>query len=394
MAIPESRSLYGSVLSRHGVSPRSTSILHFGPAHPAAHGVLRSILWLAGEWVTAYQITLGLLHRGTEALTELRHLNQCVGYMDRLDYVSMVAGEHGFCMAVESGLGVLCGVGVCVHRIMLLEINRMLNHLLNVACHAGDLGCLLWLLWFFEDRELLYSVLAWCSGARLHSTLMIPGGTRGWLTTSQRHDIMLAVHQVTLHIEVSLLNGVYSRIWMLRLTGIGVCGLSDIGLSGVMLRSTGIAWDLRVAVGYEAYTMLNTVVCCGSLGDSMDRVLLRCFEIVSSAQLVVQSCMLQSMSQPVECHSNSSSMEQVILMFRTGPASILHSMTSTSYSEVPKGELLISLVCVSGTTWRARFRCPDLLHLLALQALVVGVVYADVVALVGTIDVVFGAVDL
>jgi len=110
--------------------------------------------------VTSMIVTLGLLHRGTESLVELRHLNQCVGYMDRLDYVSMVAGEHGFCMAIESGLGVLCGVWVATERTILLEVNRMLNHLLNIGCHAGDLGVLLWLLWLFEDREVLYTILA------------------------------------------------------------------------------------------------------------------------------------------------------------------------------------------------------------------------------------------
>lgn len=156
-----------------------SAILHFGPAHPAAHGVLRCILMMRGEYVVGCILTLGLLHRGTEKLMEMRHVSSSVAYMDRMDYVSMLANEVSYVETVEH----LMSVDVCyVHhlmRMLLVEVSRIENHLLNIACHAGDLGCLLALLWLFEDRESIYDVLSMSSGARMHASSIIPGGIRG-----------------------------------------------------------------------------------------------------------------------------------------------------------------------------------------------------------------------
>jgi len=167
-----------------------TTTLHFGPAHPAAHGVLRMVLVLRGEWVVGSVLTLGLLHRGTEKLLETRHTTTSIGYLDRMDYVSMLSNELGYVECLEGLLVVDVAYTYQLHRIVLTEVTRIENHLLNVACHAGDLGCLLSLLWLFEDREALYDVLCLSSGTRMHASTMIPGGMRGVHTSHWYNEMV------------------------------------------------------------------------------------------------------------------------------------------------------------------------------------------------------------
>jgi len=215
-------------------------LLHYGPAHPAAHGVLRAVIWMSGEFVVGVCVTVGLLHRGTELMVEWRHVIHVVGYMDRLDYVCMVGMEHVFVLAVECAVGVTVSLSVGVARCIIHEVNRMLNHMLNIACHAGDLGCLLCLLWLFEDREMLFLLLSECGGSRMHSALMVPGTVRCGLPASVLRDVIDLVTAISCHFDVVSGTVVNHRCLYVRTGTVGVVSSgTTLGLSGVMHRGSG-----------------------------------------------------------------------------------------------------------------------------------------------------------
>lgn len=220
-----------------------SSVLHFGPAHPAAHGVLRCILLMQGEYILSTVLTLGLLHRGTEKLMEMRHTSGGVAYMDRLDYVSMLSNELCYAETLEALLEVEVSYAHHLVRVLLAELARIENHLLNIACHAGDLGCLLALLWLFEDRESMYDVLAISSGARMHASSIVPGGLRGSPSLSAMRELVAILHTMSMRMDLLVHSVVTHRIWALRLHGVGVLHESTghLPCSGVLLRSTGVA---------------------------------------------------------------------------------------------------------------------------------------------------------
>nr|QHQ98631.1 NADH dehydrogenase subunit 7 [Namystynia karyoxenos] len=369
--------------------------LSFGPAHPAAHGVLRLVLWMHGEWVFQGLITCGLLHRGTEKIMELRHAQQCIGYLDRLDYVSMVCNEHVFVMALECMLGVTIAVTGSLLRTIMLETTRMLNHSLHVACHAGDLGCLLCLLWLFEDREILYMFSCSCSGARMHAGVIVPGAVRAKVGSTMIAEMCVYSVGMVARFELLHVLTVQHRLWVFRLGNQGVLSVVMASVTGVLLRSAGVAWDARVVSCYEAYSAVTMVVVFGVVGDSYDRLQCRIAELVGSAFLVLQLGSIlvvgSGLSSGVRCVQ--SCMEQVIGSFKQFCSSSVGSF-GVGHSECPKGEFYVVLVLAGSMLWRARLRCSDLLHLWALHTLFVGVMLADVVALVGSVDVVFGSVDL
>jgi len=227
-------------------------------------------------------LTIGLLHRGTEKLMEMRHLTTSVGYMDRLDYVSMLSNELCYAEVVEASTHVHVPLVVSSYRLMLQEVARVENHLLNIACHAGDLGCLLALLWLFEDRETLYDVLSTTSGARMHASSIVPGGVR--CTGILHSSVELIEVMTTLGMRMDVLSVVLlsHRVWSTRLTGCGVLSYNALPMSGVMLRSTGIAWDARILA------CMHPAIPVGAAGDSMDRILQRCMEVLCTVSLTVR----------------------------------------------------------------------------------------------------------
>ena len=263
--------------------------INFGPQHPAAHGVLRLVLELKGEIVERADPHIGLLHRGTEKLIEYKNYLQALPYFDRLDYVSMMSQEHSYCLAVEK----LCNVKIPVRsqyiRVLFAEITRILNHLLAVGCHAMDVGAMTPFLWSFEEREKLMEFYERVSGARMHAAYFRPGGVSMDLPEGLLNDIYLFIEQFNLRlleVEEMLTE---NRIWKQRLVDIGIVSASDAqnwGFSGVMLRGSGIKWDLRKSQPYEVYQDLEFNVSVGSNGDCYDRYLIRIFEMKESLRII------------------------------------------------------------------------------------------------------------
>nr|QHQ98695.1 NADH dehydrogenase subunit 7 [Artemidia motanka] len=372
----------------------SDMVLHFGPAHPAAHGVMRMVMHMHGEWCTRAVVSSGLLHRGTEKICELHHAIQCIGYMDRLDYVSMVSGEHVLVMSIEHVLRITTFARIGFARVILLEVTRCLNHMLNIACHAGDLGCLVCLLWLFEDREQLYTVLAECTGARLHTVVMLPGCIRGAITPSVVSDTLTAVDMLVSHMDILASVVMHNRTWSSRLSGVGVVGGTAMWMhpGGVIQRCTGSSWDIRATIGYEVYDMVGSVVVCGVVGDSSDRVWCRMLEVSASAMLV-GVCVCFFMVGCITSVVSTTAMESVIASFCHAHGRCPNS-SALAISEVPKGEMYVYIMTQLDNIYRIRCRCPDMPLLEVLLSLCVGVLLGDVVALVGTVDIVFGGVDM
>nr|APQ44788.1 NADH dehydrogenase subunit 7 [Diplonema papillatum] len=370
--------------------------LSFGPAHPAAHGVLRCVLFLRSEWITGSSMTLGLLHRGTEKLMELRHPMQTIGYMDRLDYVSMLSTEVCYVECLEEVLHVDVAMEGQLIRVLLQEVTRVANHLLNIACHAGDVGCLVALLWLFEDRELLHELLATWSGARMHASSVVPGGTRCSIRSTTLVTCTELLQHLSSRMDVLLATVMVHRVWAARLSGVGVLtvGVDGSGASGVLLRSAGASWDLRLIAPPQAYSCTVLSVPVGTYGDSMDRVLIRMLELLTSSSVVIQlTALLSTVHAGTTTSYASMGLQSVLAVF------MAYRMTATTSQgihavEGPKGELHISLTVTNSSMWRCRVRPADLGHLLGLHALMLGTSLADAVMLIGTVDVVFGAVDL
>ena len=256
--------------------------VNFGPQHPAAHGVLRLVLELTGEVVERAEPHIGLLHRGTEKLIEYKNYLQALPYFDRLDYVSMLCQEHTYCLAVENLVHCKVPKRAQYIRVLFAEITRILNHLLAVGCHAMDVGAMTPMLWGFEEREKLMEFYERVSGARMHAAYFRPGGVHTDLPKGLLTDIFIFKEQFRLRlleIEEMLTE---NRIWKQRLVDIGVVSLEqaqDWGFSGVMLRGSGIEWDLRLNQPYEVYNELEFGTLAGTNGDCYDRYLIRIFEM-------------------------------------------------------------------------------------------------------------------
>ena len=381
--------------------------INFGPQHPAVHGVLRLILELDGEVVERADPHIGLLHRGTEKLIEYKTYIQALPYFDRLDYVSMMAQEHTYSLAVEKIGGVKVPRRAQVIRVLFLEITRILNHLLAVGCHAMDVGAMTPFLWAFEEREKLMEFYERVSGARMHSAYIRPGGVSMDIPLGFMNDVYLFINQFNLRLDEieEMLTG--NRIWKERLVDIGVISSQkaiDWGFSGVMLRGSGLGWDLRKTQPYEIYSELDFSVPVGSGGDCYDRYLVRIEEMRESLR-IIQQCLDLMEQGPVKSvnyklnpplrSEMKTSMEAVIHHFKLYTEGIVLPHGETySATEAPKGEFGVYLI--SNNTdkpYRCKIKAPGFGHLQALDEMSRGHMIADVVTIIGTQDIVFGEVD-
>ena len=385
--------------------------INFGPQHPAAHGVLRLVLELDGEVVTRVDPHIGLLHRGTEKLIEARTYLQALPYFDRLDYVAPMNQEHAYCLAIEKLLGITVPIRGQLIRVLYSEIGRILSHLLNVTTQAMDVGALTPPLWGFEEREKLMIFYERASGSRMHAAFFRPGGVHQDLPTKLIDDIDAwcdPFPQVLDDIEVLLSD---NRIFKQRNVDIGVVSLEDAwkwGYSGVMVRGSGAAWDLRRAQPYECYADLDFNIPVGKNGDCYDRYHIRIEEMRQSVRIMKQ-CIARLRSPegkgpvvstdgkvvPPRRAEMKRSMEGLIHHFKLYtegfrvPAGEVYAAV-----EAPKGEFGVYLVA-DGTNrpYRCHIRAPGFAHLQSMDFLCRGHMLADVSAILGSIDIVFGEVD-
>ncbi|WP_319381393.1 NADH-quinone oxidoreductase subunit D [Thiomicrorhabdus sp.] len=408
--------------------------LNFGPQHPSAHGVLRLVLELDGETVVRSDPHIGLLHRGTEKLAEYKPYNQSIGYMDRLDYVSMMSNEHAYVMAIEKMLGVEVPERAQYIRVMFDEITRILNHLMWLGAHALDIGAMTVFLYAFREREDLMDCYEAVSGARMHATYYRPGGVYRDLP-----DTMAKYEESKWHSgkkldklnetrEGSLLDFIQAfterfpgyvdeyetlltdnRIWKQRTVDIGIVSPEralQLGFTGPMLRGSGIAWDLRKKQPYEVYDRMDFDIPVGVTGDCYDRYLVRVAEMRESNKIIKQ-CVQWLKANPGSVMSDDhkvappsredakSNMEALIHHFKlftegyTVPESEVYSAV-----EHPKGEFGIYMVSDGANKpYRMRVRAPGFPHLASLDEMVKGHMIADVVSIIGTQDIVFGEID-
>jgi len=381
--------------------------INFGPQHPAAHGVLRLVLELNGEVVERADPHIGLLHRGTEKLIEYKNYMQALPYFDRLDYVSMMAQEHTYSLAVEKLLNADVPIRAQYIRVLFCEITRLLNHLLAVGCHALDVGAMTPFFWGFEEREKLMEFYERVSGARLHSSYVRPGGVGQDIPKGLLNDIYIFAEQFGTRLDEieEMLTG--NRIWKQRLVDIGVVSAEDAmnwGFSGVMLRGSGVPWDLRKNQPYEVYDKMEFDVPVGTNGDCYDRYLIRCEEMRQSIRIILQAINQmpegpiktddRKICPPSRAHMKQS-MESLIHHFKlyTEGYNVPAGETYTA-TEAPKGEFGVFLVS-NGTNrpYRCKIRAPGFSHLAALDFMAKGHMVADVVTIIGTQDIVFGEVD-
>jgi len=381
--------------------------LNFGPQHPAAHGVLRLILELSGEVVEKADPHIGLLHRGTEKLIENKNFLQALPYFDRLDYVSMMAQEHTYSLAVEtlSNLKVPCRAQII--RVLFLEITRILNHLLAIGCHAMDVGAMTPFLWAFDEREKLMEFYERVSGARMHAAYIRPGGLYADLPAGFLDDVYLFIFQFNTRIDEIEEMLTSNRIWKERLVDVGIISSKkaiEWGFSGVMLRGSGIPWDLRKSQPYECYSSFDFKIPVGNSGDCYDRYLVRIEEMRQSL-VIIQQLLVNIKEGPIKSNQYKNvapsrveiknSMESVIHHFKyfSEGYSIPVGETYTA-TEAPKGEFGVYLLS-NGTEkpYRCKIKAPGFGHLQALSYMSVGHMVADVVTIIGTQDIVFGEID-
>jgi len=408
--------------------------LNFGPQHPAAHGVLRLVLEMDGEVIERADPHVGLLHRGTEKLAESKPYNQSIGYMDRLDYVSMMCNEHGYVLALEKLLDIEVPERAQYIRVMFDEITRILNHLLWIGAHAFDVGAMTMFLYAFREREDLMDVYEAVSGARLHATYYRPGGVYRDLPDSmplyKQHGSRgeAETKRLNANREGTMLDFIEdftnrfpgcvdeyetlltdNRIWKQRTVGIGVVSPEralQLGLTGPMLRGSGVEWDLRKKQPYEVYDRLAFDIPVGVEGDSYDRYLVRIEEMRQSNRIIKQ-CVnwlranpgpvitLDHKIAPPSRQQMKGDMESMIHHFKLFTEGFtLPEGEAYAGIEHPKGEFGVYVVSDGANKpYRLKVRAPGFAHLSALDEMVRGHMLADVVAIIGTQDIVFGEID-
>ena len=381
--------------------------INFGPQHPAAHGVLRLVLELKGEIVERADPHIGLLHRGTEKLIEYKNYVQALPYFDRLDYVSMMSQEHTYCLAVEKLFNCRIPERAQFIRVLFAELTRILNHLLAVGCHAMDVGAMTPFLWAFEEREKLMEFYERVSGARMHAAYFRPGGVNMDLPKGLLNDIYIFLEQFNLRlieIEDMLTE---NRIWKQRLVDIGVVTAKNAyqwGFSGVMLRGSGVKWDLRKTQPYEVYDKLSFEIPRGTNGDCYDRYLIRVFEMKESLKIIEQCLNKMPMGliksndnklTPPSRYDMKHSMESLIHHFKMYTQGVIIPSNETYIgSEAPKGEFGVYLISNNtNRPYRCKIKAPGFNHLQALNFMSQGHLIADVVTIIGTQDIVFGEID-
>nr|AHA41652.1 NADH dehydrogenase subunit 7 [Acavomonas peruviana] len=391
--------------------------INFGPQHPAAHGVLRLILELKGETVEKTDAQIGLLHRGTEKLIENRNLIQSIGYFDRLDYVSMLVQEHAYVMAIEKLIkGYVVNYKHRVIRVLFSELTRLLNHLLAITTHALDVGAMTPMFWGFEEREKIMEFYEKISGARMHAFYFRPGGVYKDIPYDMVNEIYEFINnfdESVQNIEGLLTN---NRIWKQRLVDIGVVSLEEAfsyGFSGVLLRGSGYTWDLRKQFPYEIYSDLDFEIPVGVNGDCYDRYCCRVEELKQSSKMIKQCLnILQSNSYDSKYNyhminetkaGSKKSMEATINHFKYYTQGVNISNENVVYSsvEAPKGEFGVSLLSLkdsknfldNSSIYRCKIRAPGFFHLSGIDFMSKGHMLADLVAVIGTQDIVFGEID-
>lgn len=381
--------------------------INFGPQHPAAHGVLRLILEISGEKVIYCDPHIGLLHRGTEKLIEYKTYLQALPYFDRLDYVSMLAQEHAFSLVIEKALNVQIPTRVQYIRVIFCEITRILNHVMSLTTHALDVGAFTPLLWLFEEREKLMEFYERVSGARMHASYFRPGGVSKDLPKGLLEDIWNFTVAYSSRIDEveELLTS--SRIWRQRLVNIGIVSKKralNYSCSGPILRSTGVYWDLRKNTPYENYKSLNFSVPISFNGDCFDRYAIRIEEMRQSLS-IIQEAILNIPLGKIKCENYKlvapkratlkSSMESLINHFKlySEGFSVPNSETFVGV-EAPKGEFGVYLVSNgSNKPYRCKIRSPGFFHLQMIDYISKHHMIADVVTIIGTLDLVFGEID-
>ena len=385
--------------------------INFGPQHPAAHGVLRLVLELDGEVVTRVDPHIGLLHRGTEKLIEYKTYLQALPYFDRLDYVAPMNQEHAYSLAVEKLLGISVPKRAQLIRVLYSEIGRLLSHLLNVTTQAMDVGALTPPLWGFEEREKLMVFYERASGSRMHAAYVRPGGVHQELPQKLIDDIghFCDTHPKVLDDIETLLTE--NRIFKQRNVDIGVVSLEQCfawGFSGVMVRGSGAAWDLRKAQPYECYSEMDFDIPIGKNGDNYDRYLIRVQEMRESVKIMKQCVAM--LSRPEGQGPISSSDGKIVPpkraeMKRSMEALIHHFKLYTEGYKVPEGEVYAAVEAPKGEfgvylvsdgsnkPYRCKLRAPGFAHLQAMDFMCRGHMLADVSAVLGSLDIVFGEVD-
>ncbi len=384
-------------------------MLNFGPQHPSAHGVLRLVLELDGELVERADPHIGLLHRGTEKLIEHKTYMQAIPYFDRLDYVAPMNQEHAFCLAAEKLLEIEIPRRGQIIRVLFCEIGRILNHLLNVTSMALDIGALTPPLWGWEEREKLMIFYERASGARLHANYFRIGGVHQDLPDQLVDDIeaFCSPFLVVLEDIDKLLTG--NRIFKQRNVDIGVFTLDEAmarGFSGVMMRGAGAPWDLRKSQPYEIYDELEFDVPVGKNSDCYDRYLIRMEEMRQSVKIMLQCCaLLASEKGPVCVQSGRASVPSRADMKQSMESLIHHFKVHTQGYRVPEGEVYTAVEAPKGEfgvylvsdgsnkPYRCKIRAPGYAHLQGTEFLSKGHMLADVAAIIGTLDVVFGEID-
>lgn len=381
--------------------------LNFGPQHPAAHGVLRMVLEMDGEVIVRTDPHIGLLHRGTEKLIENKTYHQATPYFDRLDYVAPQNQEHAFVLAVEKLMGIEVPERAQYIRVLYCEIGRILNHILNISSYAMDVGAMTPMLWSFEDREHLMEFCERVSGARMHMNYFRVGGVARDMPDGLAEDILAWTEtfpEMIDNIETLLTE---NRIFKQRTVDIAVVTADeafDLGFVGPNLRASGVAWDLRKSQPYDAYAKMDFDIPVGKHGDCYDRYVVRMLEMRESLKIMRQ-CIKEMPEGPVRCTDPKvspppraemkSSMEGLIHHFKlmTEGVQVPAGETYTAV-EAPKGEFAVYLVS-DGTNkpYRCKIRAPGFVHLQAMDKMCQGHMLADAVAVIGSIDVVFGEID-
>ena len=381
--------------------------LNFGPQHPAAHGVLRLVLEMDGEVVERADPHIGLLHRGTEKLIEYKTYVQATPYFDRLDYVAPMNQEHAFCLAIEKLMGIEVPKRAQYIRVLYAEIGRILNHILNLTTFALDVGAMTPLLWGFEEREKLMEFYERACGARLHANYFRPGGVAADLPAGLLEDISAWIDQFPKFVKDfdRVLTG--NRIFKQRAVGIGTVSAEeafDWGFTGPNIRASGIAWDLRKSQPYDSYEDFDFDIPVGKYGDVYDRYLVR-FEEMNQSLRIMRQAIDKMPDGPVIVQNNKvapparadrkRSMEALIHHFKLFTEGF-HVPAGECYAavEAPKGEFGVFLVSDgSNRPYRCKIRAPGFAHLQGMDFMSKGHMLADVVANIGSLDIVFGEID-
>lgn len=382
-------------------------MLNFGPQHPAAHGVLRLVIKLQGEWVKQADPHIGLLHRGTEKLIEYKTYLQALPYFDRLDYVSTMSNELAFCLIIEKLLQIHVPIRAQYIRVLFMEITRLLNHLMALTTHAMDVGAITPFLWAFEEREKLMEFYERVSGARMHANYIRPGGIAQDIPLGFLQDVYFFCRQFNDRINEIEELLTYNRIWKQRLINIGVVTFKqacDWGFTGVLMRGTGLPWDLRKSQPYELYANLTFDIPIGYNSDCFDRYIIRIEEMRQSLKIILQ-CITEIPEGLIRVDDNKYTPPSRFEM-KNAMESVIHhfKLYSEGFSipanigyvgiEAPKGEFGVYLVTDgSNRPYRCKIRAPGFFHIQGIDFMSRDHMLSDLVTIIGTQDIVFGEVD-